>query len=95
MGTYFETESLWASVNKAARISSRRCKSFRIEDHSRCTFVHNLDIDSGSIKLFVLILSNVFTTKKAGQTDRYADCAWNCYLALDLEKSSYLFSSLT
>lgn len=95
MGTYFETESLWASVNKAARISSRRCKSFRIEDHSRCTFVHNLDIDSGSIKLFVLILSNVFTTQKAGQTDRYADCAWNCYLALDLEKSSYLFSSLT
>ena len=70
MGTYFETESLWASVNKAARISSRRCKSFRIEDHSRCTFVHNLDIDSGSIKLFVLILSNVLPPRRPDrQTD--------------------------
>lgn len=83
VGTYFETESLWASVNKAARISSRRCKSFRIEDHSRCTFVHNLDIDSGSIKLFVLILSNVLPPRRPDrQTDicrlcrELLSCSW-------------------
>ena len=68
---YFETESLWASVNNEARISSCRSKSFCIEDFSKCTFVHNHDIDPGSITLFVVILSTVFTTKKAGQTDRY------------------------
>ena len=78
---YFETESLWASVNNAARIFSCRSKSFCIEDFSKCTFVHSHDIDPGSIKLFALILSTVFTTK----TDRqiFADCARNCYLALD------------
>ena len=52
---YFETESLWASVNNAARIFSCRSKSFCIEDFSKCTFVHSHDIDPGSIKLFALI----------------------------------------
>ena len=66
---YFETESSWASVNNEARISSCRSKSFCIEDFSKWTFVHNHEIDPGSITLFVVILSTVFTAKKAGQTD--------------------------
>ena len=90
---YFETESLWASVNNEARISSCRSKSFCIEDFSKCT-----QSWYWSRIYYALCCDpvNCFHHQE-GRTDRqiYADCAWNCYLALDLEKSSYLFSSLT